>query len=439
MIKKTIQILKGKSIASPLLNQGIIFGSNLLVFAFITRLFSAQELGSYIVFLTISSVLELTRNGLVQNGLIKFSTENPDEKTKIRTAGLLLYIAISLLIYLVMLSIGNLSSSFFPEYAILTLSQNYWIILLGPGLMYFLSILLQSEEKHNHVSIINFRWYGGIFIGMGAFYIWNQSLNPYQLQWIYGFAGFAAFLIAVKQNPGLLSIQLPGKTWIVKLINFGKYVFGTNLLSMMMNKTDILMLTIFSNPFSVAVYHVAFKVSNYLEIPLNAAAQYYFPKIAGSADSKPETERLLHQSVALQLSMTLPIIVLLFIFSREVVTLIGGQIYAEQATILLRILLFGAIIKPVGRSTGILLDAINKPKVNFTLLVGSIILNVVLNAILIRFYGAFGVAMATVTSIWLTIGAGQYYLRPFIRFSFVKAFYATLNNYKKSNLNKVWN
>ena len=120
------------------------------------------------------------------------------------------------------------------------------------------------------------------------------------------------FINKFKYNLSLFDISL-----FKNLYHFGKYVFGTDLTSMIVKSVDQLMLVYFISPVSVALYNTASRFLNFIEIPVGAISQVVYPKFSSSINSENpaiERKRLFEKSNGIMLSIIAPAILILFLF-----------------------------------------------------------------------------------------------------------------------------
>jgi len=74
-----------------MMHRGVNFILGFLGFMLLVRLFSPAEFGVWVLFISIISIIDMGRNGFLQNGLIKFLVnQNLAEEKKIQTAALIL-------------------------------------------------------------------------------------------------------------------------------------------------------------------------------------------------------------------------------------------------------------------------------------------------------------------------------------------------------------
>jgi lipopolysaccharide exporter len=72
-------------------------GFAMVQFLCIVRWLAPDALGTWAMFLTLTSIVEIVRLGLIQNTLVYFGTHEPDEKPRIIAASLALGIGISII------------------------------------------------------------------------------------------------------------------------------------------------------------------------------------------------------------------------------------------------------------------------------------------------------------------------------------------------------
>ena len=82
-----------------MMHRGTNFILGFLGFMLLVRIYEPVEFGIWVLFISIISIIEMGRNGFVQNGLIKFlGNPNQNEERKIQMAALVLNTALTLLL-----------------------------------------------------------------------------------------------------------------------------------------------------------------------------------------------------------------------------------------------------------------------------------------------------------------------------------------------------
>lgn len=199
---------------------------------------------------------------------------------------------------------------------------------------------------------------------------------------------------------------------IRELFIYSVPLMPTGIFFMVNNNIDIFMLNIFNSGGAVGIYAAATRwtlLVDSIGAPINVIFRPLIAKAISINDSQM-LRSLFMASSRWVLYLILPIIAFLFIASQPAMDLFLKEDTQGIASILLWILLAARITNPLGNCAGIVLTMGGQQYRELVSLACGAGLNVVLNAILIPYYGVIGAAIAT--------GAG-FYLTTVIRTSFV--------------------
>lgn len=376
--------------------------ANFLLFLLLVNEFSKATFGVWALYITVVSIIDSIRQGLVQNGLTRLIINEP-KNTSIKTSGLVInyiVIAISSVLLIILPQFVSTNAE------LVFLLKHAWKTLLVLGTIQLIATFCQAKTDFKTYFIVNLIYLIGFTT---LLLVARASTNDLplivvincQLFALVGPVIYYVFITKPRWNT-------PSNTNLKQLFSFGKYVSGTNLLSMIFHKADILMIAYFLDPTAVALFHFASKIMNYAELPLHALSQVIYPRISASYQSSVvnELNKEYGLSVVRLLAFVIPICLVLIMFNKEVISILSSSDYANSSQLIM-ILSIGMIFKPIGRVLGLTLDAIGKPEVNFRMLIISVLLNLGLNFILIPAFGLAGAALATTSSIILTILLGQ--------------------------------
>lgn len=404
------------------------FGS----FYFLVRLYNTDQHGTWVIYFTTATIVEMSRNGLIQNALIKFlSSAEHSERPKIQVASLALNLFFSLLTFGLLL----LASFWFLNSSYATLSKMF--------VVYGINLILMVPFSHFvFIQMFNLNFKGifyGALIRQGLFFVCVAYLYydkqvvslPYLvvIQAVSIFLSIAVLFFFAREY--ILFSKRLTLEWIRKLFQYGKYVMGTNISSMIFKTTDQYMLAALVSTGSTSIYNAALRVSNLVEYPSTSIADVIFPKSVREIREKGLTaaKRLYEKSVGLILAIVLPIIVLVWFNSDIVMLLIAGADYKESGAILSIIILFG-FITPFNRQFGTIMDAIGKPELNFRLLASTTVINIFANFVFITIYGTIGAAYGTLLSYSINLIINQYLLQSILSVSFLSPFTYMIGFYK---------
>lgn len=405
------------------LSQGAQMGFGFLSFLLLVRILEQNDFGVWVLYMTLISITDMMRIGLVQNGMVKFCKDHPDEAPNIIAAGYWLNILSGIGLAGLLILLGQPLSALWaaPELFTLLLFYPFYVLIFGSAR--FIDTLHIKEVDFKGVFLSHLT-YGVLFTGLiiyKGFFIENLRLVHLPILQIIAAAG--SLLVIIFYNTARLTFGKAQKRWKVRLFDFGKYVMGTNLSSMVLNKMDAIILGTFLTPLAVGLYNVASRITNFMEVPMNSMAQVVYPKMAqqNSTGSLDAIGQFYEKGIGTLFALVLPVCLGSFFFADNIIVLVAGADYLS-ATPVLRILCISILIKPWGRLFGITLDAIGQPRLNFLFLVGSLSINLILNILFVTRWGIQGVAFATLLSVWISILVGQLMIKRFIPINHINIF-----------------
>ncbi len=190
-----------------------------------------------------------------------------------------------------------------------------------------------------------------------------------------------------------------------KLLFFSIPLFGTVFLAQLMRWTDVLMLGYFTSAEKVGLYNGALPLCALIPLFLSSAGFIFVPvlSVLYSQGQLSEMKKTYSIITKWTFSCTLPLFLMIFVFSPLVLTFLFGPDY-EGASNALKILsvgyMFHVSLGPIGQNLIIL----GRPKLIMINNSAGLLINVVLNFLLIPLYGIDGAATATaVTYVSLNI------------------------------------
>ncbi|MCO6488826.1 MAG: oligosaccharide flippase family protein, partial [Phaeodactylibacter sp.] len=399
------------SILGYLAQLGLAFVS----FLALIRMMPEYEFGVWVLFLTITSFAEMARVGLTQNAVVKFCVEQREAYGEVLTAGFFLNTASSLLLSLLLLLAGIPLGYLWSAPELMGLLWWYPAFALLHGAARFIDNVQMAHGDFKGIFWSKLA-FGLVFLAsIFLLRAWKGEVPLRALPALQVLASLPSLGVALLYRTDYLK---PGRLewgWVRRLFHFGKYVLGTNFSSMFFSKLDIMMVGAFLHPMAVAVYNVAARITNYMEIPMSGVAQVAYPRLAAANKEwgKGQVAHLYERMVGLLLAMLLPMAVLVLGLARPIVVFLAGEAYADAAP-LLNILVVAVLAKPWGRLFGITLDAIGRPRLNFVMLLLALALNGALNLAFIPLWGVTGAALASLASMWCLLLASQLVLRRII-------------------------
>jgi O-antigen/teichoic acid export membrane protein len=402
---------------------GAVFG--FVTFVLLIRWLSAEEAGVWILFVTGSTLADMLRSGFVQPGLIRelrgTTRENIETAAGSGLVVSLVWTAIfssaGLIVWALDLSV--LSSEGF------VLFLSWWPLVYAvsaPG--QYMMWVQQAASRFDR--ILAFRT--GVSALFLAGVIVLHSKDALTLQAI------PLLLVVSTAIPTILSSAAGWIGWkhyrrasragVLSLIRFGRYSVTTLLGTNLLKSSDTFLIGIFLGPAAVAVYGIAQKVIEALEIPLRALSASLYPVMARSGMARKYTSitRQIEMAASVYFVLSLGPTIGLYLFAPQIVTLIGGVEYLAAVPII-RIFSIYALVLPLDRLIGLGLDSIGRPEANTMKVVVMLVLNVVGDVIALLWLGSV-VAVSVVTIVMTVSGIliGLWLLRPDVHLSVTRSF-----------------
>jgi O-antigen/teichoic acid export membrane protein len=229
-------------------------------------------------------------------------------------------------------------------------------------------------------------------------------------------------LLAGKTNP--LHILNKVAKEVKALLSLIRYTLATLATTNLLKSADTFLIGSFLGPKLVAAYAVPLKLTELFEIPLRSLSTTAFPQLAAKNNSNDQEgfRNLFTQYISWAYMLYVPALIAAFILAPFLVTIIGGSEYAFTAPVFQVFVLYGLLL-PSDRLTGISLDALQKPKLNFVKVLLMAGINIIGDVLAIQFSGklewvAFASALNAATGalfgLWILnklniIAAGKLY------------------------------
>ena len=422
MYKKILNIIKGANFIS-LLGNGISAVFNLFSFMVIARIFSKEDMGKWLLFLTAVGFFDMFRAGIVRSALVKFSAR--DTKNESIASSWVISIVISIFIALLLLLINILFEKqitqnhfdvFFTWYPLLVFCNLPFFIstwYMQAKYKFLPILLLRLCMVLPYLSISVYGYYKGLDIDVlvRAYVIWN----------------ILASLVALLMGwSGIKHIFKTNKTIIKRQLNFGKYSLGTVVGTNLLKSSDTFIINSMMGSVFVAFYNIPYRIVELIEVPVRSFGATLFPKMAKNSSDRDNVSRIFNLYVGSVTLTLIPVYIICFIFSDELVLILGGEKYLPYAS-LFKIFVIYALLLPLDRYIGIALDSLNCPKYNMIKIFLMVIFNVIGDIVVINYFNSiYAVAMITIGTVLVGVLFGMYRLKKEIKTSVILMLYAGL-------------
>lgn len=400
-------------------------------FYLLVRLIDKSHMGSYTLFVTVTSMMEVARVGFVKYGFIKLRAEAKEqEHAQVFTAALCLNIAFALLISLLVLVLGEYLSTFWKSPELKSMFYLYAVTSLVLVPFFQFEYLRHALLDFRSVFFAYFIRNGVLFFAIFLSYIGLYSVSPLMLV-IFNLAGAtAASLFAVINFRQAFQFAF-NLEWVKKLAHFGKYVVGTNLVATLYGSADMFMIGKILSTASVAEYSVASRIVNLVNVPSLSLSTTVFPKSAQliHTEGKAGVKDLYEKSVGAIFAIALPAVIFVLLFTGWIVGIIAP---AYQAAVpILQVTVFTCLFLPFAYQFGITLDSMGYPNRNFYVTGSLFVTNLTLNYFWISKFGVMGAAYGTLSTTVMGFIAMQIILRKMIGVNVLNVFKNMIGFYKQ--------
>lgn len=395
-----------KSGIYTMLNRITDFLAGFGTFLILVRILPKEDLGVWVLYVTVGNLLDFTRYAFVQNAFVKYSvTASGDVYKGILKASFFLNAVTTIVSMILLFSFGGLLSNIWNADNLKYLLYLYAVLMLIYMPFTQAIVVMQSKFNFKNIFYSQFLNNGGFFVSVLIIYIFSIKINLYHLAGLQIlFALLAALLAYVLVKEHFVLTAKIDREWVKKLFKFSKFVFGTTITSTVANSMDKFLIGGILNTSEVATFNTSTRVLNLIDVPLFSISSIVFPKSAEriEKDGKQAVKYLYERSIGLMLAMAVPFVALCFVFAEQIILIIAGRGYLD-AVPLLRIVIFLSLLKPFDRQSGSILDAIGKPNLNFYTVLINFVITISILYFALKFYGVYGAAVGLLISLFIAV------------------------------------
>lgn len=226
-----------------------------------------------------------------------------------------------------------------------------------------------------------------------------------------------------------LKIKLPDFYMLINVLNNDKTIFFSSIIISLYTTTNVVILGTLASKIEVGYFSAAQKfiilAQSIIVMPLTNAL---FPFIGGEFSQSKENGINTVKKIA---PMIVTIMFLLGIFLLTFGTWFIGQFYGssfQKSKIIFQLMAFIPFVISVSNLYGIqIMLNLKLDKVFFKITTTGAIISLLINALMVRYYGGFGAASAwLITELFITVSMGYYLYKKEIQIFSIKAFYPSV-------------
>lgn len=400
--------------AEPVKNEGWLISGlynglqklSVPIFGIITTMLLAkkaltkEEMGVWVLFLVITSFVELIRQSLVKTAMIKFInySAKEDHPFVLSAAFFLNCLITVVLILLLAIFAGTLArvlNATGLEYMM------YWFLIGMVFLIFFSHFewMIYSHSMFRALFSIYFFRQGLTLLLMVVWWMVEGSISLTMLVIFFNVGIAVGALVGYRYVRSLLRhiFVLRGE-WFSQLWHFGKYVFGTGISTLVFSNAAQMMLSpMLGSATYTASQSMAARVVNLTDMPSQVVSDILFPKSANheSASNKGLIRYYYEKSVGATLSFAMPMVAFILLFPKFIILFIADEQYLD-AVPYLQVIAVTALFLAFLKHWGVIIDSTGRPQINFRLITFIAILNIILTYLFIKGMGFMGAAYSLV-------------------------------------------
>ncbi len=402
--KNALKVKNSYWLSSSILSigqKGITIALSFFSFYFLVRILPKSYFGTWSLYLSIITFLELSKTQFYKIGFIKFYIDDYKNKRDELLTSALAFISLLTLVYIFINIILYFTVDLIFSAKNLNILFLYGIIyLMATSTSSFFSTIEQANFKYNYFTIGSILGQLSYLIFIIIFFSYEIVPKLYYLIIIQSINIFITSILGYFITKKYIKLSKSINYKIINhLFSYGKYTFGISLSSSITKATDQIMLGALLNTSSVALLSVANRITRLFDVPIQGLAYIFLPKGTEIYELKGKAGiKLLYtkSTTILTLLLLLPILFLM-IYPKIVITIIAGEQY-QDAAILLRIALSYILLIPFIRQFGVLMNSIGKIRINLFVTILINIINIIMNYLLIKTIGVSGAPLATLFS-----------------------------------------
>jgi O-antigen/teichoic acid export membrane protein len=363
------------------------------------RALPMQEIGVWVYFMAAVGLADSFRAGFLTTAFIRARSGATPARTA-EVTGSAWAIAVIITAVLGLLNLGGWLAFGNTNDASLALLLRWFGVVLVVTLPYFMAAcVMQSEMRFDRILYIRLLSQGLFVLCIIGLMVSGTATIDRVVYSYVGASLVTSLLSLVLGWADVGSLARRSGACIRELGHFGKYSVGSYVGSNLLRSSDTFVINYMLGPAPLAVYNLAGRFMEIIEIPLRSFVATAMPAMSAAFNQArlPEVARLLRKNAGMLTWAFVPVILGTVLLADIPIYLIGGPKYQNtEAANLLRISMALAILYPIDRFVGVTLDVVNQPRLNLVKVFLMLAVNVVGDVTALLLFGnIYGVAVAS--------------------------------------------
>lgn len=346
----------------------IISVFSIIIMSLLYRSLSKPDIGSWFFFLSVQSVMESFRAGFLGTATVKFYAGTINERAEAVLGSIW---ATSLFITLIVMLLNCILWLF-------TIHLDYpqmLVVIKWIGITFLSSLpftvttwILMADENYSKILWLRLVNSGSMFVII-AVLTWMNKMSLENLMILNFITNCFSSLYCIVMNLSRFRTIIRF-TWekTIEIAHFGKFSLGSSISTILFKNADTFIITALLGPAALAIYNIPSRLMTIIELPLGSFLGTGMSAMAAAMNrnKKDEVITIFKKYVGLITFSFIPLVIGGILFADLAISILGGAKYIDtEAANIFRIMLFFALLFPFDRFSGVTLDMLHLPHLNF--------------------------------------------------------------------------
>ena len=384
---------------------------------------SKADAGKWFTFMTVLGLCESIRNGFLGTATVKFYAGTDAHRANV-VLGSVWTLAIGLTASVLLL---NALAYVLMKY-MATNNEQVLLIISWLGLTYLSSLpfgvifwKLQADEDYTTILYLRLVNSGSMIICFFILFLAKKMTLESALLYNFLTNCLTSVVGVLMKQSRLTALQHRTRESIMELFHFGKFSLGSTLSSTLLRSSDTFIVSAFLGPEAVAVFTLPARLMELIELPLRSfvATGMSGMSRAFNSDNMEQVGYIFRKYAGMLTMAFIPMAIAALLLADVPINLLGGHKYqGSEAANIYRMFMVFAILYPIDRFNGVVLDVIHKPKANFYKVLLMLAVNIISDyAGVMLFRNVYGAAFAAFLTNLTGLIFGYYYLNQYLPYS----------------------
>src|ERR1700744_250034 len=314
-----------------------VLGMGVVSFILLTRIMDTTGYGIWGLFFTITSITETARTALLKNAFIRFMNQTPEEEHgRLQSATLIINVGLSVILAFLFLLLAYPVAAWLKAPELASMLQWYALTLVITVMFSQSEMLLNAKMDFRGICWMYCVRQGLLLAPIAVCFFFRWMVTPWILSFFYLGSVLVGGIVGALFARRYVKWNFYGyRPLMTRLWQFGKFVFGNNVSSLLFRSTDNFISSHYFLPSIAGYYNACLRIGNLVDIPSPVLGDVLFPKVAKfNSSDKGAIRHMYERTVGAILVFSIPALLVLVLFPTLILHILAGGKYLQAAPIL---------------------------------------------------------------------------------------------------------